>query len=104
MSERVNAYFENLKNRSSEDLDLQSKELVFCEKQNAARLIANLAEIGDRKYHLKLGYKSLFDYCQRRLNLSEGSVWRRTQVAGVCRKHPQILDALFSGRLHLTGG
>ena len=35
MSERVNAYFENLKNRSSEDLDLQSKELVFCEKQNA---------------------------------------------------------------------
>ena len=39
----------------------------------------------------------------KRLNLSEGSVYRRTQVATVCREFPQILEALAAGRLHLTG-
>ena len=51
---------------------------------------------------MKLRYTNLFTYCVERLNLSEGSVFRRTQVARVCRTFPQILDALAQGRLHLT--
>ena len=56
-----------------------------------------------RAYSIDLGYHSLFDYCVRRFNLSEGSVYRRTQVAGVCRRFPAILEAISQGRLHLTG-
>ena len=55
-----------------------------------------------RAYSIDLGYHSLFDYCVRRFNLSEGSVYRRTQVARVCR-FPQLLEAISQGRLHLTG-
>ena len=102
MSERVQAYFEMLESLSSEDLDRSARELALREKQNAARLIAHIAEIGERGYHLELSYKSLFEYCVDRLNLSEGSVYRRTQVSSVCRRFPQILEALSGGRLHLT--
>ena len=80
-----------------------ARELAVREKHYGARLIAHIAEIGERKYHLELRYRSLFEYCVDRLNLSEGSVYRRTQVASVCRRFPQILEALSRGRLHLTG-
>jgi 5-methylcytosine-specific restriction endonuclease McrA len=103
MSERVIAYFEKLEGLSNEDLDHSAQELALHEKQNSARLIAHIAEIGERKYQVKLGYQNLFEYCVKRLNLSEGAVFRRTQVAGKSRRFPQILEALFSGRLHLTG-
>ena len=88
MSERMRAYFEMLKSLTSVDLDRSAQELAVREKQEAARLIAHIAEIGERGYHLELGYKNLFEYCVERLNLSEGSVYRRTQVAGVCRIMP----------------
>ena len=103
MSERVRAYFKELELRSSEDLDSSAVTIASDEKQNVARLIAHIAEIGKRKYYLKLGYTSLFEYCVSRLNLGEGTVHRRTQVAKICRAVPQILEALHAGRLHLTG-
>ena len=62
MSERVKAYFAMLESLSSEDLDRSARELALREKQETARLIAHIAEIGERAYHLELGYKSLFDF------------------------------------------
>jgi len=103
MSESEKAYFAMLESLSSVDLDRSAQELAVREKEEAAHLIAHIAEIGDRRYHLELGYTSLFQYCVVRLNLSEGSVYRRTQVAAICRTFPQILDALAAGHLHLTG-
>ena len=55
-----------------------------------------------RKGHLECGYKNLFDYCVRRLQLSEGSVALRIQVANVSRRFPQLLIALAENRLSLT--
>ena len=103
MSERVRAYVEMVQGLSSEGLDRSARELAVREKRDGARLIAHIAEIGERRYHLELGYASLFEFCVKRLNLSEGAVYRRTQVAGVCRQFPQILEALSGGRLHITG-
>ena len=97
MPERMKDYLAKLKNQSSEDLDRAAQELAVREKDDSAQLIAHLAEIGDRNYYLELRYKSLFEYCVVRLNLSEGSVYRRTQVAGVCREHAQILEARRCG-------
>ena len=51
---------------------------------------------------VECGYKSLFDYCMRRLHLSEGSVALRLQVANVCRRFPQLLVSLAENRLSLT--
>jgi hypothetical protein len=71
-------------------------------KRCVAALIAHLAEIAERKAHLELGYKDLFDYGVRRLGLSEGSVYLRLQVAGASRRVPELLQALAENRLSLS--
>ena len=102
MKEKVAVYFDALERLSTEELDRSAKNLVIREKKNLACVIAHLAEISKRKAHLECGYKSLFEYCVRRLNLSEGSVYRRIQVAKVCREFPQVLVHLAEGRVSLT--
>ena len=58
--------------------------------------------IAERNAAIERGYKNLFDYCMRRLGLSEGSVALRIQVANVSRRFPQILVALAESRLSLS--
>jgi hypothetical protein len=102
MVEKIKTYFETLEKLSTEELDQSIEKLVRVEKRHVALMIAHIAEMARRKGHLERGYKSLFDYCTRRLNLSEGSVWLRIQVANVCRRFPQILLALADDRFSLT--
>ena len=79
---------------STEELDSSAEKLVRAEKRNVALVIAHIAEMSRRKGHLERGYRNLFEYCTRRLHLSEGSVALRIQVANVSRRFPQILVAL----------
>ncbi len=65
-------------------------------------LIAHIAEISRKKGHLEPGYRNLFEYCTRRLHLSEGSVALQIQVANVSRRFPQILVVLAENRMSLT--
>ena len=102
MIEKMKTYFERLESLSTEELDRSAEKLVRAEKRNVALVIAHIAEISRRKGHLERGYKNLFEYCTRRLNLSEGSVARRIQVANVSRRFPHILVALAENRLSLT--
>ena len=102
MIERFKAYFEKLEGLSSEELDRSAERLVRLEKQNVALLIAHIAEMSRRKAELERGYKNMFEYGVRRLNLSEGSVALRLQVANVSRRFPQILVALAENRISLT--
>jgi hypothetical protein len=90
MHEKVRAYFDMLARRSNEELDRSAQELATQEKRDAAQLIAHIAEIASRGYHIAVRHPTLFEYCVKRLNLSEGSVYRKTQVAGVCHRFPQI--------------
>jgi hypothetical protein len=100
--ERFKAYFEKLEGLSSEELDRSAEKLVRLEKQNVALLIAHIAEMSRRKAELERGYKNMFEYCTKRLNLCEGSVALRLQVANVSRRFPQILVALAENRISLT--
>ncbi len=102
MSEKFKTYFATLERLSTEELDASVEKLVRAEKRNVALVIAHIAEMSRRKAALERGYKNLFDYCVRRLNLSEGSVARRLQVANVSRRVPQILVALAQNRMSLT--
>ena len=102
MIEKVKTYFERLESLSTEELDHSTEKLVRAEKRNVALVIAHIAEMSRRKGHLERGYKSLFEYCTRRLNLSEGSVARRVQVANVALRFPRILVALAENRVSLT--
>ena len=102
MIEKITRYFETLEGLSTEELDRSVNKLVRAEKRNVALVIMHIAEMSRRKGHLERGYKNLFDYCTRRLNLSEGSVARRIQVANVVRRLPQILVVLAENRMSLT--
>ena len=79
MIEKVKTYSETLEGLSTEELDRSTEKLVRAEKRNVALVVAHIAEMSRRKGQLDCGYKNLFDYCARRLNLSEGSVARRIQ-------------------------
>ena len=102
MPEAFTTYLENLSTLSTAELDRSAVELVGAEKQHVARVIAHIAEIARRKGDLEQGYPNLFEYCVRRLGLSEGSVALRIQVANVCRRFPQVLSALASGAIRLS--
>ena len=102
MIERFRTYFETLEGLSTEELDQSAEKLVRAESRNTALVIAHLAEMSRRKGTLERGYKNVFDYAVRRLNLSEGSVALRLQVANVSRRVPQLLAALAENRMSLT--
>lgn len=102
MIEKVRSYFARLASLSSAELDRSAEKLVVAEKGNIAKLIAHIAEMSARKAALELGYRNLFEYCVRRLNLSEGAVPARIHVAHVSRRFPQLLAALAENRISLT--
>jgi hypothetical protein len=68
-----------------------------------AKLIFYLGELAARRLELKAGYSSLFDFCCRRLGMSEGEACRHITAARVARRFPLALELLREGRLHLTG-
>ncbi|MGH9321140.1 MAG: hypothetical protein ACRD21_12070 [Vicinamibacteria bacterium] len=102
MIEKFRTYVETLEGLSTEELDRSVEKLVRAEKRNVALVIAHIAEMSRRKGALERGFRNLFDYCVRRLNLSEGSVALRLQVANVSRRFPQLLVALAENRVSLT--
>ena len=99
---RFKNYFSHLERRTHAELASSAEKLVRGEKRNVALLIVHLSEMSRRRTALELGYKSLFDYCVKRLKLSEGSVARRIQVANVARRFPQMLVALAENTISLT--
>ena len=98
MLNKFKAYFKTLEGLTTEALTHSTEKLVRAEKRNVAFLIAHIAEISRRKAELECGYKNVFEYSVRRLNLSEGSVALRLQVANVSRRFPQLLVSLAEKR------
>src|SRR5882724_10385751 len=67
-----------------------------------ARIIAHIAEVEQRKLHAKDGSPSLFDYCVRRLRLSENEAFHRITAARIARRFPVVFSLIESRQIHLT--
>jgi hypothetical protein len=67
-----------------------------------AKIVAHLAELEERRLHLLAGYSSLYDYCRKRLALSDYEAFARIAAARAARKYPVILELLEQRELHLT--
>ncbi len=102
MREKIERYFQRLESLSTVELASSAERIVATERRHVAAVIAHLAEILRRKAYLELGYKTRFDYCVKRLRLSEGGAWTRLQVANVARQFPQVLEHLVQGKVSLT--
>jgi hypothetical protein len=71
-------------------------------RQLLARVVAHLGEVEERRLHLRDGCGSMFDYCVRRLAMSEDEACRRIEVARLARRFPELYPALARGELSLT--
>jgi hypothetical protein len=91
----------NLKELDDQTLLERLHELVRCERENTAEVIAHLVEVDRRDLAISRA-PSLFHYCVHKLGYSEGEAYFRIRVARAVRDFPQILDALRSRKLHLA--
>ncbi|WP_394836772.1 HNH endonuclease [Pendulispora rubella] len=67
-----------------------------------ARLLAYLGEIEERRLELESACSSLFDFCLRRLGMSEDEACRRVAASRLARRFPLALAMIERGEIHLT--
>ena len=68
-----------------------------------ADLLEHLGEIEERRLYLGGPHPTMFIFCISDYGFSEDVAYQRITVARAARRLPAILDALRSGRVHLTG-
>ncbi len=64
--------------------------------------MAHLAEVETRRLHLLVGCSSLYDYCHKRLELSDYEAFTRIAAARVARTYPIVFEMLERRELNLT--
>ncbi|HEY0468375.1 MAG TPA: hypothetical protein VGC79_29460 [Polyangiaceae bacterium] len=94
--------FWQLANISDTRLRSELGELLIAGYRTEARIIAQLAELEQRKLHLKDGSESLYHYCTSVLRLSNSEAFHRITAARVARKFPLVFGLLEQRQLHLT--
>ena len=67
-----------------------------------ADIIAHLAEVEERRLHLRAAYSSMFAYCVARLGMSEDEACRRIELARLARRFPALFVELASGGITLS--
>ena len=67
-----------------------------------ARLLAHLIEVEERRIHLEAACPSMFQFCVRRLGMSEDEACRRIHAARLARRFPDLLVRIERGELTLS--
>lgn len=67
-----------------------------------ARIVACLLEVEERRLHLEAACSSMFDFCVRKLKMSEGAAFRRINAARLVRRFPSLLDRIGCGEVCLS--
>ncbi|HSC85815.1 MAG TPA: HNH endonuclease signature motif containing protein [Polyangiaceae bacterium] len=78
------------------------RELETRQRVTIAAIVEHLLEMDRRRLHLRLGYSSLYEYCQVALELSEDEAYRRVAATRMVAEFPEALGLLSKGRLTLT--
>mgnify|MGYP000861098556 CR=1 FL=1 len=79
---------------SNEDLLSQLQLVIGQEHVALARLLAHLGEVKERRLDLESACSSLYDFCVRRLRMSEDEAYRRVTAARLGRRFPLALDMI----------
>jgi HNH endonuclease len=87
---------------SNEELEAGLNRLLGAGARLEARVVAHLAEVDARRWHLLVGCSSLYDYCRKRLGLSDYEAFTRIAVARIARKYPIVFGMLERRKLNLT--
>jgi 5-methylcytosine-specific restriction endonuclease McrA len=65
-------------------------------------MLAQMAEVDERRLYLPAGYESMYLFCLRALHMSEDVAFKRIRVARVARRFPAMFPLLADGRLTLS--
>lgn len=89
---------------SISDGDLVSQLSAICLEGHrlTGKLLVHLIEVEERRLDLRAACTSMFDFCVRRLGMSEGAAFRRITGARLVRRFPQLLPFIERGELHLS--
>jgi 5-methylcytosine-specific restriction endonuclease McrA len=87
---------------SDEQLRSGLAALLASGGRTEARLIAHIAEVEERRLHSKDGCSSLFEYCVKRLGLSESEAFHRLTAARVARRYPVVFAMIERREIHLS--
>jgi len=87
---------------SNDELERSLHGLLGAGARVEARIVAHLAEVEARRLHLLAGCSSLYDYCRKRLGLSEYEAFLRIAASRVARKYSVVFGMLERRELHLT--
>jgi len=86
----------------SDQLLAHLRALVRRDNALEADLLAHLGEVDARRLYLEQAYSSMFTYCVRVLHFSEAAAYKRIAAARAARRHPELLEAVRRGDLHVT--
>ena len=92
----------DLRQRSDRELLSEIRGLAGSLREVTATLVRYLAEVEERRLHLQAGFSSMFEFCVKELQMSEGEAFRRILAARLCRRFPVIGPLLASGAVHLS--
>jgi len=98
---RMNALVSAL---SDQDLLARLPEVRCRERRAIAEVIAHLAEVERRRLYLAEACSSMFTFCIERLGYSENEAHTRLQVARLCSRFPEALEALEIGTISFVLG
>jgi 5-methylcytosine-specific restriction endonuclease McrA len=91
-----------LANLSDDALLTRLTKLVASERRCLVRMVAYLIEVEERRLHLDAACSSLYDFCVRKLGLSESNAFRRIAVARVAKRFPSVLGRIERGEIHVS--
>lgn len=92
----------NLDGLSNEALLANLQSLCAVARRTDLQIIVLLNEVEERRLHLKAACSSMFEFCVKRLGLSESSASRKIQAARLVRRFPCLLTHVESGRTHFS--
>src|SRR5258706_15943099 len=96
-----NEDFWRLEEVEEEQLLGEVQRLVRADRHVSARLLAHLAEVEERRLHLRHASSSMFEYAMT-LGMSEDEAGRRLCAAGVAKRFPTVYRLLDEGKLSLS--
>lgn len=87
---------------SDDALVAELHSCCFQMRRLTARIAVCLGEIEDRRIHLQSACSSLYDFCLRRLGMSDGQAYRYVTAARHVRRYPFLVERIERGELHLS--
>jgi len=82
---------------------LESLKTLCCQgRMVLARLLAHLVEVDERRLHLEAACPSLYQFCVRKLGMSEDEACRRIHAARLARRFPDLLVRIERGEPTLS--